>query len=163
MNLEHLSSSRAEKVRALLGLTGGALSELLAKGLPELLHRRQAERIRRPDRQRAGGGGRRRRRNPYQEVLLTLLYLRHNVAQAVVGERFGVSADTSENTFQEVGFVLRDVCPAQRWNAEKQGKKGEPSWTPDTVERALIDSFESPGRRPSRQARQKRVSSGKKK
>jgi hypothetical protein len=96
-------------------------------------------------------------------LLLTLIYLRHNVAHAVVGELFGVSADTSENTFHEVVFVLRDVCPTQRWDAEKQWKKGEPSWTPDTVERALIDSFESPVRRPSRQALQRRVYSGKKK
>jgi len=163
MNLEHLSSYPADKVRALLGLTVAALSELLAKVLPELLRRRQAERIRRPDRQRAVGGGRRRQLKPYQEVLLTLIYLRHNVAHAVVGELFGVSADTSENTFHEVVFVLRDVCPAQRWDAEKKWKKREPSWTPDTVERALIDSFESPVRRPSHQALQKRVYSGKKK
>jgi len=163
MNLEHLSSYPADKVRALLGLTVAALSELLAKVLPELLHRRQAERIRRPDRQRAVGGGRRRQLKPYQEVLLTLIYLRHNVAHAVVGELFGVSADTSENTFHEVVFVLRDVCPANRWDAEKKWKKGEPSWTPDTVERVLLDSFESPVRRPSRQDRQRRVYSGKKK
>jgi len=163
MNLEHLSSYPADKVRALLGLTVASLSELLAKVLPELLHRRQAARSRRPGRQRAVGGGRRRQLKPYQEVLLTLIYLRHNVAHAGVGELFGVSADTSENTFHVVVFVLRDVCLTQRWDAEKQGKKGEPSWTPDTVERALIDSFESPVRRPSRQALQKRVYSGKKK
>src|SRR5262249_55996088 len=163
MNLEHLSSYPADKVRALLGLTVAALSELLAKVLPELRHRRQAERIRRPGRQRAVGGGRRRQLKPYQEVLLTLIYLRHNVAHAVVGELFGVSADTSENTFHEVVFVLRDVCPAQRWDAEKRWKKGEPSWTPDQVERVLIDSFESPVRRPSLPQRQKRVYSGKKK
>jgi len=163
MNLEHLNSYPAAKVRALLGLTVAALSELLAKVLPELLHRRQAARVRRLDRQRAVGGGRRRQLKPYQEVLLTLVYLRHNVAHAVVGELFGVSADTSENTFHEVVFVLRDVCPAQRWDAEKRWKKGEPSWTPDTVERVLIDSFESPVRRPSLPQRQKRVYSGKKK
>ena len=163
MNLEHLNSYPAEKVRALLGLTVAALSELRAKVLPELLHRRQAARVRRLDRQRAVGGGRRRQLKPYQEVLLTLVYLRHNVAHAVVGELFGVSADTSENTFHEVVFVLRDVCPAQRWDAEKRWKKGEPSWTPDTVERVLIDSFESPVRRPSLPQRQKRVYSGKKK
>ena len=163
MNLEHLNAYPAEKVRALLGVTVAALSDLLAKGLPELLRRRQVERVQRPDRQRAGGGGRHRRLNPSQEVLLTLIYLRHNVAPAVVGELFGVSADTSENTFHEVVFVLRDVCPAQRWDAEKQWKKGEPSWTPDTGERALIDSFESPVRRPSLPARQKRVYAGKKK
>jgi hypothetical protein len=163
MNLEHLNSYPAEKVRALFGLTVVALSELLAKVLPELVRRRQAERVRRPDRQRAVGGGRRRRLKPYQEVLLTLVSLRHNVAHAVVGELFGVSADTAENTFHEVVFVLRDVCPAQRWNAEKRWKKNEPSWTPDEVERVLIDSFESPVRRPSLPARQKRVYSGKKK
>ncbi len=163
MNIEHLNSYPSAKVRALFGLTVAALSELLAKVLPELLRRRQAERSWRPDRQRAVGGGRRRRLKPYQEVLLTLIYLRHNVAHAVVGALFGVSADTSENTFHEVVFVLRDVCPAQRWDAERQWKKGEPSWTPDTVERALIDSFESPVRRPSLPARQKRVYSGKKK
>jgi len=163
MNLEDLNSYPTAKMRALFGLTVAALSDLLAKVLPELLRRRQAERVRRPGRQRAVGGGRCRRLKPSQEVLLTLIYLRHTVAHAVVGALFGVSADTSENTFHEVVFVLRDVCPAERWDAEKQWKKGEPSWTPDTVERALIDSFESPVRRPSLPARQKRVYSGKKK
>jgi hypothetical protein len=163
MNLEHLSSYPAGKVRALFGLTLVALSELLAKALPELVRRRQVERTQRPDRRRAVGAGRRRRLKPYQEVLLTLIYLRHNVAHAVVGELFGVSADTAENTFHEVVFVLRDVCPAQRWNAEQRWKKNEPSWTPDEVERVLSDSFESPVRRPSLPARQKRVYSGKKK
>src|SRR5262244_476119 len=163
MNLMHLNRYPPEKLHALFGLTLSALGALLAKVLPELLRRRQAERIGRPDRQRAVGGGRRRGLKPYQEVLLTLIYLRHNVAHAVVGELFGVSADTSENTFHEVVFVLRDVCPAPRWDAEKQWKKSEPSWTPDQVERALIDSFESPVRRPSLPERQKRVYSGKKK
>src|SRR2546427_12826425 len=97
MNLEHLNSYPAEKVRALLGLTVAALSELRAKGLPELLHRRQAARGRRLDRPRAVGGGRGRQLKPYQEGLLTLVYLRHNVAHAVAGGLFWVSADTSEH------------------------------------------------------------------
>jgi len=81
----------------------------------------------------------------------------------VVGEMFGVSADTSENTFHEVIFVLRDGCPSARWEATKRWQKSAPTWTPDTVARALIDSFESPVRRPSVNERQKRVYSGKKK
>ncbi len=163
MDLRHLKHYPSKKMHALFGLTRAALGELLAQVLPELLQRRQTAQAQRPARQRAVGGGRHRGLKPYQEVLLTLVYLRHNVAHAVVGALFGVSADTSENTFHEVVFVLRDVCPAQRWDAEKRWQKGEPSWTPDTVERALIDSFESPVRRPSRQDRQKRVYSGKKK
>ncbi len=163
MNWTQLDSYSPEKVRALFGLTQAALSELLATVLPELVRRRQAAQAGRPDRRRAVGGGRRRQLKPYQEVLLTLVYLRHNVAHAVVGELFGVSADTSENTFHEVVFVLRDICPANRWEAEKQWQKGEPGWTPDEVERALIDSFESPVRRPSLPAHQRRLYSGKKK
>jgi len=163
MDITHLKHYPPEKVRALFGVTLEGLGELLTKVLPELLRRRQAAHASRPNRRRAVGGGRQRRLKPYQEVLLTLVYLRHNVAHAVVGALFGVSADTAENTFHEVVFVLHAVCPANRWEAEKKWKKGEPSWTPDTVERALIDSFESPVRRPSLPARQKRVYSGKKK
>jgi DDE superfamily endonuclease/Helix-turn-helix of DDE superfamily endonuclease len=163
MDLVYLKHYPYKKVRALFGLTLEALGELFTEVLPELLRRRQAKQAQRPNRQRAVGAGRHRHLKPYQEVLLTLVYLRHNVAHVVVGELFGVSADTSENTFHEVVFVLRDVCPANRWDAEKKWKKGGPSWTPDTVERALIDSFESPVRRPSLPARQKRVYSGKKK
>lgn len=55
MNLEHLNSYPAAKVRALFGVTVGALSELLAKALPELVRRRQVERTQRPDRRRAVG------------------------------------------------------------------------------------------------------------
>ncbi len=163
MNIEQLNHHSPDKVRALCGLTPAALGELLARVLPELLRRRRAEQANRPERKRAVGGGRQRGLKPYQEVLLTLIYLRHNVSHAVVGELFGVSADTSENTFHEVVFMLRDICPAQRWDAEKKWKKSEPSWRPDTVERALIDSFESPVRRPSLPERQKRLYSGKKK
>lgn len=163
MSRTQLDTYPPEKVHALFGLPGPALSELRATVLPELVRRRQAERARRADRQRAVGGGRHRGLKPYQEVLLTLVYLRHNVAHAVVGELFGVSADTSENTFHEVVFILREVCPAHRWDAEKKWRKSEPSWTPAEVERALIDSFASPVRRPSLPGRQKRLYAGKKK
>ena len=88
---------------------------------------------------------------------MSLLYLRHNVAHAVVGEMFGMSADTSENTFYEVILVLREVCPSQRWDAEKAWMKGEPPWNLDEVDRVLVDSFETPIRRPSIDERQKQV------
>jgi hypothetical protein len=92
-----------------------------------------------------------------------LIYLRHNVAHAVVGALFGVSADTSENTFHEIVQVLREVCPAHRWEAEKHWLKGQPSWHPADEDRLLIDSFETPVRRPSQDFAQRRVYSGKKK
>ena len=163
MNLTNLQRFSKSRVKALLGVNPAALSELMVKVLPVLVDRRRQQQAQRPDRKRAVGGGRTRGLAPYQEVLLTLVYLRHNVSHEVVGALFGVSADTSENTFHEVVGVLRDVCPANRWEAEKRWKKGEPTWTPEKKDHVLIDSFETPIRRPSLDAAQRRVYSGKKK
>jgi len=162
MNPAQLFTYSEDRLRALCGLTPKALEALLAAAVPELLARRQ-QRQERPGRKRAPGGGRKRGLRPEQEILLALLYLRHNVAHAVVGELFGVSADTSENTFHEVVAALQAVCPAQRWEAEKKWKKSEPAWKPAEEDRLLIDSFETPVPRPSVEPAQRRVYSGKKK
>ena len=82
---------------------------------------------------------------------------------AVVGALVGLRADTAENAFPEVVPVLRDLCPAEQGDAEKQGRRTQPAWTSDAVDQVSSDSFASPGRRPSLQARQKRGYSGKKK
>ncbi|MBM3301309.1 MAG: transposase family protein [Deltaproteobacteria bacterium] len=163
IDLSQLETASPGRIHALFGLSPTALSELLEAVLPELLKRRRTVQESRPDRQRAVGGGRTRRLKPYQEVLLTLLYLRHNVSQAVVGALFGVSADTSENTFHEVIAVLKEVCPSSRWEAEKRWKKSLPSWQPEDLDRVLLDSFETPIQRPSDPDRQKRAYSGKRK
>jgi DDE superfamily endonuclease/Helix-turn-helix of DDE superfamily endonuclease len=162
MKLCELQHASASRVRALFGLTPVALGELLAAVLPVLVERRRQSQQARP-RQRAPGGGRKRTLAPYQELLLTLLYLRHNTSHAVVGELFGVSADTSENTVYEVLPVLREVCPAERTAAQKRWQRHAPTWKPDTKDRLLIDSFETPVPRPSEPAAQKRRYSGKKK
>ncbi len=163
MNLQQLQAYPKDRVRALFGLEPAALGQLLATALPELMARRYAEQQAKPKRQRAVGGGRARKLLPYQEVLLTLVYLRHNVSHAVVGQMFSVSADISERTFAEVVLLLRDVCPAHRFDAEKKWTKKEPSWHPDTIDLVLVDSFETPLSRPSLPAMQKKFYSGKKK
>jgi hypothetical protein len=163
MNLSNLQRFSKSRVRALFGLTPAALGELLVAVLPVLVQRRQQQQAKRPNRKRAPGGGRKRDLAPYQEVLLTLVYLGHNVAHEVVGHLFGVSADTSENTLHEVVSVLREVCPSQRWEAEKRWQKGEATWQPGRKDLVLIDSFETPIRRPSLPDLQRLVYSGKKK
>ena len=163
MNLTHLQRFSKSRVKAMFGLTPAALGQLLATLLPVLLQKRRQSQERRPDRKRAVGGGRTRGLAPYQEVLMTLVYLRHNVSHEVVGGLFGVSADTSENTFHEVVALLREVCPSERWEAQKRWQKGEPTWTPHKKDHVLIDSFETPVRRPSLPEAQRRVYSGKKK
>ena len=163
MNLSQLQSLPKDRVRALFGLEPTALGLLLADALPALAQRRLAEQTAKKNRKRGPGGGRRRKLFPYQEVLLTLLYLRHNVSHAVCGQMFGVSADISENAFHEVVQLLRDLCPSERWQAQKKWTKREPSWHPDTLDQVLVDSFETPVSRPSLPAVQKKFYSGKKK
>jgi hypothetical protein len=165
MNFKNLNSLSASRIKALFGLPPTLLAELLFVVLPELERRRTARLESRADRKRklVAHDGRPRTVTPLHKVLMTLLYLRHNVQHEVVGALFGLSADTAENAFHEVVPVLRDLFPAEKWEAEKQWRRSEPPWTPEAVDQVIIDSFESPVRRPSLPERQKRVYSGKKK
>ena len=56
-----------------------------------------------------------------------------------------------------------DVCPANRWEAEKRWTKKEPSWKPEDVDQVIVDSFETPVPRPSIEPKQRALYSGKKK
>lgn len=163
MTLEQINHLQPGRLRALTGMTVTALGELLATVLPALAQRRAQAKRARPDRQRAVGGGAKRQLAPAQEVLLVLLYLRHNVAHAVVGQLFGVSADLSENLFHEFVPLLREVLPADRFTAERRFRRDGPRLELDKTDRILLDSFETAIPRPSRPERQKRVYSGKKK
>jgi hypothetical protein len=163
MNIKALTKFPEDKVRALVGLTHTALAELFLAALPEIDRRRRQEQANKPQRKRKVGGGRKRLLKPYQEILLTLIYLRHNVAFCVVGLMFGVSADVAENTFHEIVGVLKDVCPANRYEAEKRWTKKEPSWKPDQIDKVIVDSFETPVPRPSIEPKQRHLYSGKKK
>ncbi len=163
MKLKELTRYPENKVRSLFGLTHAALADLFVAALPEIQRRRQEQQQAKTARKRKVGGGRKRLLKPYQEVLLTLVYLRHNVAFSVVGLLFGVSADVAENTFHEIVGVLQDVCPANRWEAEKRWTKKEPSWKPQDVDQVIVASFETPVPRPSMEPKQRALYSGKKK
>ena len=163
MTIKQLNNLKPGRLRALTGMTVKALEELLITILPELVKRREQARQKRPDRQRAVGGGAKRKLAPAQEVLLVLIYLRHNVAHEVVGQMFRVSADHSENLFHEIVPLLRELFPSNRFEAEKRFRRETPSLTIEQIDRILIDSFETAIPRPSVNDRQKRVYSGKKK
>ena len=163
MTIKQINQLRPGRLRALTGMTVNALGQLLTTVLPELVRRREHAKSHRPDRQRALGGGNKRKLSPAQEVLLVLIYLRHNVAHEVVGQLFGVSADLSENLFHEIVPLLRELFPANRFEAEKRFRGASPSLKVEAIDRVLIDSFETSIPRPSLKERQKRVYSGKKK
>ncbi len=163
MTLQQINKLRPARLRALTGMSVKALGELLTTALPELVRRREHALRQRPERQRASGGGAKRKLSAAQEVLLVLVYLRHNVAHEVVAQLFGVSADTSENLFHEIVPLLRELFPASRLEAEQRFRRDGASLHVEEIDRLLIDSFETSIPRPSLNERQKRVYSGKKK
>jgi hypothetical protein len=161
-NLDRFSPAQ---VKALFGFHPLVLAEILFRVLPELERRRTEQLANRPERKRPfiQKDGRPREVTSLHKVLMTLVYLRHNISHAVVGAMFGFSADSSENAFSEVLPVLRDLFPKEKWEAEKRHRGAEWKWNPDEMDRLIIDSFETPVRRPSRPDRQQRLYSGKKK
>ncbi len=165
MNFDQLNTLPSSRVRALFGFVPAILAEVLFQVLPELERRREARLKSRENRKRryVANDGSPREVTPLEKVLMTLLYLRHNVRHEVVGAMFGYSADTSENTFHEVVPCLRELFPSTTWEAEKKWQRSAPEWTPDDVDFVIVDSFETPVRRPSINQRQKRIYSGKKK
>ena len=126
--------------------------------LPELERRRTPRLAQRPQRKRAlvVDDGRPRAVTPLHKTLRTLLSWRPNGAPAVVGARFGVSADSSANAFHARLPVWRDLFPKAKREAEKRPRT-QPPWTPDEVERLLMESFATPVSRPRLHDRQKRL------
>jgi hypothetical protein len=160
-NLDRFSTTQ---VKALFGFHPAILAEILFRVLPELERQRAQRLAQRPGRKRPylDKDGRPREVTPLHKLLMTMLYLRHNVSHEVVGALFGFSADASEDAFADVLPILRDLFPKEKWEAEKRHCGADSKWKPEEIDRLIIDSFETPLRRPSLNARQKRIYSGKK-
>lgn len=161
-NINQLSDSN---LKNLFGFSRAILAQMIEIVLPILEAERENGLKTRSDRKRkyVPNDGRRRKVYALQKFLMTLIYLRQNVNHTVVGQMFGVSADTSENVFHEVIPILQKQFPSQKWEAEKKWRKGEPQWSPSKVDYLLIDSFETSIKRSSINEKQKKKYSGKKK
>lgn len=160
-NLNQLTDSN---LKNLFGFSRAILANLMEIVLPILEAEREKALKTRVDRKRkyVRNDGRQRKVFACQKFLMTLIYLRQNVNHTVVGQMFGVSADTSENVFHEVIPILQRTFPSQKWEAEKKWRKGD-KWSPDEVDYLIIDSFETPITRSSINEKQRKKYSGKKK
>ncbi len=161
-NINQLSDSN---VKNLFGFSRAILAQMIEIVLPVLETEREQRLKTRSERKRkyVPDDGRRRKVYALQKFLMTLIYLRQNVNHTVVGQMFGVSADTSENVFHETLPILQKQFPSEKWEAEKKWRRGEPLWSPEEVDYLLIDSFETPTKRSSVNEKQKKKYSGKKK
>lgn len=163
MNFDNLNLFPENRIKSLFGLEPTVLSEVAIRVLPVLSAEREHRLRNSPNRKRRFGArdGRPAEVLPIHKLLMTLLYLRHNTSATLVGQLFSFSADAVENALSEVLPVLRGLFPAARWEAVQRHRNGK--WSPDEVETLIVDSFETPIKRPSNNDRQKRLYSGKKK
>jgi hypothetical protein len=60
----------------------------------------------------AGGGGRKPKLSVKEQIILTLVYLRHMTTFQLLGIQFGVSESTANDTFNYWLPLLREMLPS---------------------------------------------------
>lgn len=142
MKLDNLKSFPENRIKSLFGLAPQVLAEVVIKVLPVLEQNREERLRRNPNRKRryVKNDGRPAEIKPIHKLLMTLLYLRHNVSATVVGQMFGFSADSVEkNTLPEVIALLKELFPASRWEAVKRHRNEK--WNADEVDKIIVERF----------------------
>jgi DDE superfamily endonuclease len=159
---EHLQQ-HPSVFRAMTGLSVAAFDDML----PELLTAFTADRRRRldrPGRQRAVGGGDDFDLAPADQLLLTIVWLRHYPTQECLGYLFGVSDSTAKRAVDRCLPLLEQAGKdTMRLPDPGKGKRKDlPALLKETPQLAVIvDTFEQRTQRPKR--RQRAWYSGKKK
>ena len=102
--LNHIEENHKERQR-LIGLEYKQLQQLL-QNAERLHHEKQALVESKKVRIIAGGGGRKPKLSIPEQIILTLVYLRHMTTFQLLGIQFGVSESTANDTFNYWGSSL---------------------------------------------------------
>lgn len=159
--INHIEENPQETQR-LLGLKYDQLQQLIQNA--ERLHQeKQALLEEKKIRIIAGGGGRKHKLSNQEQIILTLVYLRHLTTFQLLGIQFGVSESTANDTFNYWLPILRELLPA---SLIEQVKKNESDY--EVVKEILkeyeliVDSYEQVRERPQDNQEQEKYYSGKK-
>lgn len=158
--LEHIEANPQETKR-LIGLDYPELKVLLYNA--EQLHtKKQALLESKKIRIISSGGGRKPKLSLQEQIILTLVYLRHLTTFQLLGIQFGVSESTANDTFNYWLPILKELLPS---SLIEQVKKNESDY--ETVKEILteyeliVDSYEQVRERPGDNKEQKQYYSGK--
>jgi hypothetical protein len=152
-----------KETKRLLGINAQQLELLIQHG--EVWHQKKQEEIsQRKIRVNQPGGGRSSQLSIEEQIVLTLIYLRHHLTFQVLGLMFEVSESTANNVFTYWQNLFRENLPSSLLEqAKKEGENLE-ALLEDLAEYELIvDSGEQSRERPSDYQQQKECYSGKKK
>jgi hypothetical protein len=149
--------------RSMTGLEVAVFDALAAELLP-VFHAARRQRLDRPDRRRAVGGGDHFDLDPADQLLLTIVWLRHYPTQEVLGYLFGVSDSTALRAVTRwLPLLEQSGRDTMRMPDPGRGRRRRlPQLLAEVPDLAvIIDTFEQRIQRPRRQ--QRAYYSGKKK
>lgn len=159
--LNHIEDNPKQTQR-LIGLEYEQLQQLIENA--ERLHQeKQATLESKKVRIIAGGGGRKPKLSVAEQIILTLVYLRHLTTFQLLGIQFGVSESTANDIFNYWLPILRELLPS---SLIEQVKKNESDY--EVVKEILteyeliVDSYEQVRERPGENKEQEKYFSGKK-
>lgn len=145
--LNHIEENPKE-TRRLIGLEYEQLQQLI-ENAERLNHEKQALLESKKVRIIAGGGGRKPKLSIREQIILTLVYLRHMTTFQLLGIQFEVSESTANDIFNYWLPILRELLPS---SLIEQVKKNESDY--ETVKEILtnyeliVDSYEQVRERP---------------
>ena len=159
---EYIRTHQKETKR-LLGITFEQLELLI--GQVKILHNiQQEEKFKKTPRLITEGGGRSPKLSLEEQIVLTLIYLRHHLSFQVLGLLFQISESTAHNLFNYWQGLLREGLPASLLEQVKKSDSNNEKFLEDLTEYELIvDSQEQAIERPLDYETQKKYYSGKKK
>lgn len=159
--LNHIEENHKETQR-LIGLAYEELQQLL-QNAERLHHEKPALLEAKKVRIIAGGGGRKPKLSLTEQIILTLVYLRHMTTFQLLGIQFGVSESTANDTFNYWLPILRELLPS---SLIEQVKKNESDLMVVkeilTEYELIVDSYEQVRERPGDNEEQEKYFSGKK-
>ncbi len=144
-----------QEVKRLSGIDFDQLKQLIEQG--KLLHqKKQEEKEKRKIRIIKAGGGCSPKLSIEEQIILTLVYLRHHLTFQVLGLLFQVSESTAHNLFNYWQMLFREELPASLLEQVKKYQENEETIQEKLREYELIvDSEEQARKRPKNYQTQK--------
>ncbi|MEH2138631.1 transposase family protein [Nostoc sp.] len=159
--LDHIEANPQESQR-LIGL-GYAELQILLQNAEKLHDEKQALRESKKIRIISGGGGRKTKLSRREQIILTLVYLRHLTTFQLLGIQFGVSESTANDTLNYWLPLLRELLPSSLLEQVKKTDLDYEQVIEILTEYELtVDSYEQVRERPGDNDEQEKYYSGKK-
>lgn len=152
-----------KEIKRLLGIDQEPLRQLVAQA--ELIHSQKQEEIEKNKlRVNKKGGGKKPKLSPQEQILLTLVYLRHSPTFQLLGIQFGVSETTANDIFHYWLPIISEALPPS-WLEQVKKFEGDYEWLQELLSEVqlIVDTSEQARERPRDYQEQKEFYSGKKK